>query len=511
MKKRKCRIRQIILFCMVTLLFFLMACIKKDELFGEVNQDVLIGSNDDFANEPSESIMAEEQYHTNTDNGNAVNGRGIAESDGCLFFSLGNGIYKCKEDGSMIEKIYQFSDRLSGGGFLIDNEWIYFEDIAEGSDTVDLFRMNISDYSIEYICESPSGSSRIYNNYMYFGNEYKMDLNTLSPIQIFDKSVASGYTVNIVDDYIFFYDVYNGNEGLYKMTLDGQNVSQIYAGRADYMLVDGDWIYFQNQNEHHDLYKMRTDGGEIQPLPGEDIRHINSDEEWLYCDAYIDYVTGIYRIKKDGSEYQLLVECEGRTQQICIINDWIYYSFIKDDDEIWRRMKLDGTNNEIFMSIDDIAGNDEEINTDESVAEQEDNIMTEEEIYNALVSGDYSYFAGTYRVLGYYVDSNGGGEDILDLVLHEDGVITGGGNIEHPNRYFESKPISVTRQEDGAYKCQVTYYDNASQSYFLIYPAGTIGPNPYIYNDPFLTENVYIQYMRFDGGVSDIIFYKVED
>ncbi len=495
MKKGKYGVKKWITLCMLMLLTFLVACIEKDEVAEGLGGNITI----------------EQESHTNTDNGNAVNGNGVVESNGWLFFTLGNGIYKCKEDGSMIEKIYQFSDRIGGSGFLIDSEWIYFKDIAEGSDTVDLFRMNISDYSVEYICESPSGTSRIYNNDMYFGNEYKMDLNTLSPVQIFDKSIASGYTVNIVDDYIYFYDIYNRNEGIYKMTLDGQNVTQLYAGRADYMLVDGDWIYFQNQNENHDLYRMRTDGSEIQPLLGEDIRHMNSDEEWIYCDAYIDRVTGIYRIKKDGSEYQLLVECEGRTQNIYIINDWIYYSFIKDDDEIWRRMKLDGTNNEIFMSIDDIAGNDEAINADESVVEQEDNIMTEEEIFNALADGDYSYFAGTYRVLGYYVDSYGGGEDILDLVLHEDGVITGGGNSNNPNRYSDSKPISVTRQEDGAYKCQVTYNDDASQSYFLIYPTGTIGPNPYIYNDPYLTEKVYIQYMRFDGGVSDIIFYKVEE
>ena len=79
------------------------------------------------------------------------------------------------------------------------------------------------------------------------------------------------------------------------------------------------------------------------------------------------------------------------------------------------------------------------------------------------------------------------------------------------NPYPESKPIAVTKNEDGSYKCQVRYKSEDSQDYFVIYPEGVIGENPYIYNDPFLTEHVYIQYMAIDGGVMDIIYYKVEE
>lgn len=508
MKKGKYGYKKWITLCMLMLLIFLVACVEKEEI-GILDGNVTTEQEGHITEQ--ENHITGQESHINSANRNAVNGGTFVECNGWLYFILGNGIYRCNEDGSMIEKIHHINDRLSGSCLVVDNDWIYFKDIAEGSNSVELYKMNILDNSMVSVCETPtSGNCRIYENYLYFSNEYKMDLDTTSPVQIYDKSAASGYTINIVDDYIYFYDSYDGNEGIYKMTIDGQNITQIYSGRTDYMLVDGDWIYFQNQNENSNLYRIKIDGSGVQPVQGEDIRHINSDGEWLYCDACIDGVTGIYKIKKDGSEYELLIECEGRTQEIYIVNDWIYYSFIKDDNEILRRMRLDGSNNEVFMSMDIVAGIGEEINTNESVVEQEDSIMTEEEIYNALVNGDYSYFAGTYRVMGYYTDLYGGGEDILDLVLHEDGVITGGGNSNNPNRYSDSKPISVTRQEDGAYKCQVTYNDDASQSYFLIYPTGTIGPNPYIYNDPYLTEKVYIQYMRFDGGVSDIIFYKVE-
>ena len=129
-------------------------------------------------------------------------------------------------------------------------------------------------------------------------------------------------------------------------------------------------------------------------------------------------------------------------------------------------------------------------------------------IYEALQNGDFSYFAGTYMPCEIYHDGYGGGNRLPNLILQEDGVITGG--LVY-GTYPDTKPISVTRNEDGSYLCQVTYYSDEKQQYFLIYPEGVVGENPYSDNRSFLLDTVYIQYMSFDGGVMDIIYYKVED
>lgn len=131
--------------------------------------------------------------------------------------------------------------------------------------------------------------------------------------------------------------------------------------------------------------------------------------------------------------------------------------------------------------------------------------------FSDLRNGDFSEFAGTYKALGIYEEKYGGGDSISDLVLDENGIVTGGGSWFETNPYPQVAPSLVTKNEDGSYKCQVMYEDENNQAYFLIYPEGTIGENPYIYNDPFLTEHVYIQYMVIDGGVGDIIYYKVDE
>lgn len=145
------------------------------------------------------------------------------------------------------------------------------------------------------------------------------------------------------------------------------------------------------------------------------------------------------------------------------------------------------------------------------VANRQTPAAEEDQIYAALQGGDFSYFAGIYKPCGIYDDWYGGGEPLLNLILQENGIIIGGGMWFDENPYPATEPISVIKREDGSYLCQVTYTDEYLQKYFLIYPQGVIGENPYIYNDPLLTEKVYIQYMVFDGGVGDIIYYKIED
>lgn len=131
--------------------------------------------------------------------------------------------------------------------------------------------------------------------------------------------------------------------------------------------------------------------------------------------------------------------------------------------------------------------------------------------FSDLRNGNFSEFAGTYKALEIFEEKYGGGGAISDLVLDQNGIVTGGGSWFETNPYPQVAPSLVTKNEDGSYKCQVMYEDEYNQAYFLIYPEGTIGENPYISDDLFFKEHVYIQYMVIDGSVGDIIYYKVDE
>ena len=129
----------------------------------------------------------------------------------------------------------------------------------------------------------------------------------------------------------------------------------------------------------------------------------------------------------------------------------------------------------------------------------------------ALQNGDFSEFAGTYRPCSIYVDAYGGGGELLDLILYEDGRTADGGPSFDPSPYPQTRPVSVTKKEDGSYLCQVEYLNEDLQSYFLIYPTGMPEGDPCLKDNPSLAGTPCIRYVVLDGGVMDITYHKIEN
>lgn len=122
----------------------------------------------------------------------------------------------------------------------------------------------------------------------------------------------------------------------------------------------------------------------------------------------------------------------------------------------------------------------------------------------AMKKGNFSCFAGTYIATPEAVNSYGGGDDIQPLILNKDGSLSGGGFSYMKNVYPNSKPISVEKKEDGTYVCTLS-----KNTYYTIYPKGTIKDNAYtLKNQSYLKNVVYINCFVYDGGAIDIDYYS---
>ena len=131
--------------------------------------------------------------------------------------------------------------------------------------------------------------------------------------------------------------------------------------------------------------------------------------------------------------------------------------------------------------------------------------MIEEQdfILSALKEGDFSIFAGSYMATSEANNAYGGGQKLNDLILSNDGSLSGGGSYYSENFYPSSKPVSVTKNEDGSYLCNIT-----DKSYFIIYPVGVIENREYVKeNQAYLKDTVYINCVVIDGGVLDVTYY----
>lgn len=279
-------------------------------------------------------------------NGNLVNGGELVGYDGYIYCAFNGRIYKIKEDGSEKQEIYKFkSEHIKESCLNIADEWLYFYD-SQSVLNLELWKIRTNGKDLTYVCDAPKGGAfYIINGYIYFDSDYRLKIGDKFPVPTYDRSVASGYTTNFVDGFVYSYD-----KKIYKITMDGTDRTMLFDGRADYMLVDDGWVYFQNQNSLYDsLYRMKTDGSELQKMLGEDVTHVISLDEWLYCNISIDGERGLYKVKKDGSEYTFLADI-GRTNPIYIVDKWLYY-YRKSEEKIYR-INIDSSELQEFLKAE---------------------------------------------------------------------------------------------------------------------------------------------------------------
>lgn len=346
MKRKKSILKGLVLFCI--LMEGIVGCgSNKADNVGKIEKETTILNETDSSqnkkqetsySKKNEKAESKETVYGNS-NANIVNGGEIAEKDGWLYYGMFDGLYKCKEDGSEKEKILD----INGGVYNIN---ILDDEIYYGGRGV--YRIKTDGTDNEQIAsDDVTGAMHIIDNTMYIGNEYKMNLDGSNLEQIYYRNQPYGYTLNVDNGWIYFYDTDSaGEEGIFRMKYDGSDLEKIFDGRADYMIVDSDWIYFQNQKDHKYLYKMKLDGTDVQLIIDSSVQDMYVNDNWIYynCESQ-----DLYKVRTDGTDNQLIYE--GCARDLHILGDWIYFR-VSPDTSLYR-MKLDGTESQIFADIQD--------------------------------------------------------------------------------------------------------------------------------------------------------------
>ena len=317
-------------------LLFLSACAGQDKKAG-AGQNNPLQSDKNSVVETEGAVPAETMVFQIDTNGNLINGSRVVGLGDWLYCCMPNGIYRMRADGTENEQIYEEQDTRfsSPSPLILAGDWVYTNRggiVKVRTDGVESQRLN--DFQ-------SSGSFRTDGQWLYLGCEYKLAPDGSNVQQINDKKVASGYTVNISDGWVYYYDEdENGEDCVYKFKTDGTQKEKIHAGRVDYMIVDGEWIYYASMYDDTSIYKMKTDGSEDQLVLEEDrISTLNLSGEWLYYAAdNTDGETSLYRVKVDGTDkqelYRNLDNPYFNVEGIYIIGDWVY--FIDKNDNLYR-------------------------------------------------------------------------------------------------------------------------------------------------------------------------------
>lgn len=116
-----------------------------------------------------------------------------------------------------------------------------------------------------------------------------------------------------------------------------------YLQSMYHAVIDSPWIYFSNELDEYKLYKMSVDG-KIKAVKLNDSISLYGaiDEQWIY---YSNYSNGgfLYKIRKDGLGTTKLNN--EWTKDIQVQGDWIFYKNVKED-KVYR-IRKDGSERQL--------------------------------------------------------------------------------------------------------------------------------------------------------------------
>lgn len=440
-------------------------------------------------------------------NSNTIYDGWAAISDGWIYYGTEDGLFKVSEKGGEDENL--LAQLGEGKKYCIRNinvvgDWIYYRNFVDGWGSEYKMRTDGSQhqeivwsgtlYATEsgpYVWDHWDGH-KIYS----LADDFKKD--TLVYEGSNTGSIVSGYTMNICEDYAYFCASVGGQKGIYRIKTDGGELELLREGRTDYLVVEGDWLYFAGYREDG-LFRMRLDGSNEEQIVSETYGH-STGGSFAVADGWVYYVNPndrLCRFSPDNGETQVIYE--DNAQDINVVGNWVYFTKVEDSSTASRacyRVRVDGSGLQHLGNA----------SRDGLTYYWEKNTMEAGKTYEVvdipeLLDGDFTPISGTYIPYGDIADfSIGDGINYYSkLTIDEKGIANGRVGSQ---TYAAIEPTSVTRNEDGSYQCVIGAVDGKYQ-FYVVYPIG-------VRDGRLDTLRIRIVYHYADGGVSTTTYEQIE-
>ena len=150
------------------------------------------------------------------------------------------------------------------------------------------------------------------------------------------------YFINVVDQWIYYTDL-EGN--VFRIGTDGKDRKAIGGVIADYIEVEGNYIYYLvAAGEGWKLNRMDLEGNNNQFIANVNSLNVMVKGNWVYCSD--DVNGGIYKFDINNKDNRINI-----TQDIVsfmvLENDFIYYL---NDEGVLNKINLDGTNGKVLTN-----------------------------------------------------------------------------------------------------------------------------------------------------------------
>lgn len=384
----------------------------------------LIGKNDELGNE----------------NINLVDGGHVCYKNDWLFFSVDGTLFKSRQDGSEMSKIYEFEgddEYKALHSINVIKDWIYF---SGGSDSLGtgLYKIKTDGTKFQKILsDERSGDVIVEGNYIYYKNMYKLSCNNDgSDKEKLKNTDLPTSNCNYLDGYFYYCtreDINTDDYHIYKSKRDGEDTEILYDRNVYYMKVTDDgWIYYNDNHlgeTYNDLFKMRIDGSENQHVSDVDLDEYTVDGDYIYYITSKDGEDNLYKMKTDGTgEEQIFsrpYDEEARRKDsyavdgyIYAVNDWIYWW---KNGSLWG-IKKDGSQNITLYDRDTRDSITDDTKKQEDTSDKKLSLnSTYETQYSEITHTNFPQFAFDYPS-SWKIDADANADGETVIISNERGV-----------------------------------------------------------------------------------------
>ncbi|QHW31353.1 DUF5050 domain-containing protein [Paenibacillus rhizovicinus] len=263
--------------------------------------------------------------------------------DGWVFYITWDKkqILRGKLDGSEKNIIVSASSNIHFESLTVYKDYLYFTKPNDDGGS-SLYRSRLDG----------KGLTLLSNEYL-FPIQLKRNNLLVDQLYYYDYNKGSEDAISIVNDVIYFVS----EHGITRMNTDGKNQKLLTKEKYGRMYLDGDSIYYstwwQLPNEkgtyaaNGPIYRVKLTGGTPQKLTQGYSSIIAVDQGWIYAEegSFTEPGTLIRFKPANPSKREVVIPYKKETYYLLnqVIGDWFVYSEYKNDIEVQRKVKFDGS------------------------------------------------------------------------------------------------------------------------------------------------------------------------
>jgi hypothetical protein len=276
--------------------------------------------------------------------GNIYNGGLFCEQDGKIYFSNdfdGGSLYVMNSDCTNLRKLS--ADKAVY--INVDENYIYYvraNDPSENNageaflfNNTGVYRIFQNGTKLKAITGAPSSNLILKGNVIYFRSYdvengidlYKYNIDGSKQRLLVKDNVAPAA---VADDNIYYTD-YTKGSSIRALSLSSFTENTFYKGNYLYPIFMGDYIYYIDTEKNNRIYRMKKDGSDPELLVDEPCSayNITNTGKYLYYQITDKKKNSICRINLETMKSDTLLK--GKFKQISVTKNYVFFKDLKNE------------------------------------------------------------------------------------------------------------------------------------------------------------------------------------